>query len=168
MKIKIGYLILFLFISTTKILAIPESERVISLLEGRHWELHEEHFLRLGEGVDEVLREISDNTSLINYLRFRALAVLALYENDATADHLERHSRSPNSSFARRGFSSLSQAFSSSQPDRVQSAAQNLLESSDPHLRIEAAREMRQLDMPAFKNFLDREPEAWVRQAVRE
>ena len=168
MKIKFGLLMLFFFLSTSSALAVPENKSVMRLLEGRHWELHEGPFRALGEGADEVLRQISDNTSLINYLRFRALAVLALYENEETAEHLERHARSKDAAFAQRGFSSLSRGFSESDPDRVRRTAEHLMRSSEAHLRIAAAREMRRIDAPTFKSFLNSEPEAWVREAVKQ
>tara|TARA_Y100000294_G_scaffold76095_1_gene71775 strand:+ start:1224 stop:1748 length:525 start_codon:yes stop_codon:yes gene_type:complete len=168
MKIKFGMLILVLFITKSSILAVPQRESVLSLLEGRHWELHDGPFRALGEGTDEVLREISDNSSLINYLRFRALTALALYENEETAEHLERHARSQDSAFARRGFSSLSRGFSESDPDRVRRTAEHLMRSSEAHLRIAAAREMRRIDTSTFKSFLNREPEEWVREAVKQ
>ena len=168
MKIKFGLLILVFFLSTSSALAVPKNESVMRLLEGRHWELHDGPFRALGEGTDEVLRLISDNTSLIYYLRFRALVALALYDNEETAEHLERHARSKDSAFAQRGFSSLSRGFSESDPDRVRRTAEHLMRSSEAQLRIAAAREMRRIDVPNFKSFLNREPEAWVREAAKE
>ena len=123
---------------------------------------------RLGEGADQRLREIADNTSLTNYLRFRALIALSLYDNEETGTHFERHARSGDSSFARRGFSSLTRAFSRSEPDRVRKIAEHLMESSEAQLRIAAAREMRKIDPPAFQKFLQRESRDWVREAARE
>ena len=168
MKIKFRMLMLIFLLSISSTLAVPENESVMLLLEGRHWELHEGPFRALGEDADEVLRQISDNTSLINYLRFRALAALALYENEETAEHLERHARSQDSAFARRGFSSLSRGFSELDPERVRRIAEHLMSSSEAHLRIVAAREMRRIDAPTFKSFLNREPEAWVREAAKQ
>ena len=82
MNIKLCVLLLVvLFLNPTWVLAIPDQNRVMRLLEGRHWELREGPFERLGEGADEVLREIADNTSMINYIRFRALAALSLFNN---------------------------------------------------------------------------------------
>ena len=77
-------------LTSASVKAAPEKEQVLSLLEGRHWELKEETFLKLGEGADEVLRKIVDDPGLINYLRFRALEALSLYENEATVKHLEQ------------------------------------------------------------------------------
>ena len=168
MKIKSGVLLLVLFLNPSWVLAVPDQIKVMRLLEGRHWELKAGPFERLGEGADEVLREITDNNSMINYIRFRALAVLSLYENEETAEHLERHARSQDSAFARRGFSSLSRGFSESDPDRVRRTAEHLMRSSEAHLRIAAAREMRRIDTPTFKSFLNREPEEWVREAVKQ
>ena len=168
MKIKSGVLLLVLFLNPSWVLAVPDQIKVMRLLEGRHWELKAGPFERLGEGADEVLREITDNNSMINYIRFRALATLSLFNNKKTAEHLERHSRSKDSSFARRGFASLSRGFSESDPDRVRRTAEHLMRSSEAHLRIAAAREMRRIDTPTFKSFLNREPEEWVREAVKQ
>mgnify|MGYP007000168845 len=85
-----------------------------------------------------------------------------------TGAHLERHERSVDSSFARRGFSSLTRAFSRSEPDRVRKVAEHLMESPEAQLRIAAAREMRKIDPPAYRQFLQRESKAWVREAARE
>ena len=161
-------LLVLIFVNTSLVMAVPETNKVIRLLEGRHWELREGPFKRLGEGADQRLREIADNTSLTNYLRFRALIALSLYDNEETGVHLERHARSGDSSFARRGFSSLTRAFSRSQPDRVRKVAEHLMESPEAQLRIAAAREMRKIDPPTFQKFLQRESKAWVREAARE
>ena len=71
-------LLVLIFVNTSLVMAVPETNKVMRLLEGRHWELREGPFKRLGEGADQRLREIADNTSLTNYLRFRALIALSL------------------------------------------------------------------------------------------
>ena len=147
--------------------AVPEKEQVLRLLEGRHWELHEGVFQRLGSGTDQVLREIADDPGLINYLRFRALEALSLYDNEATARHLERLVKSQDPTFALRGFSALSRGFSKTQPERVRIAGMSLLTNPDAHVRIEAARAIRSLDEPAFQSFLSTESEPWVRMEAR-
>ena len=161
-------LLVLIFVNTSLVMAVPERNKVIRLLEGGHWKLREGPFKRLGEGADQRLREIADNTSLTNYLRFRALIALSLYDNEETGNHLERHALSGDSSFARRGFSSLTSAFSRSEPDRVRKVAEHLMESPEAQLRIAAAREMRKIDPPAYQQFLQRESKAWVREAARE
>ena len=165
---KSTILLVLIFINTSLVMAVPETNKVMRLLQGRHWELREGPFKSLGEGADQRLREIADNTSLTNYLRFRALIALSLYDNEETGDHLERNAHSVNSSFARRGFSSLTRAFSRSEPDRVRKVAEHLMESPEAQLRIAAAREMRKIDPPTFQKFLQRESKAWVREAARE
>ena len=169
MKRKLHCLILLglLLLTSTSLRAVPDKGRVLSLLEGRHWELREGVFQRLGSGTDQVLREIADDPGLINYLRFRALEALSLYENEATARHLERLAKSPNPSFAQRGFSALSRGFSKTQPERVRKASMSLLTNPDAHVRIEAARAIRNLDVRAFQSFLKRESEAWVRMEAK-
>ena len=44
----------------------------------------------------------------------------------------------------------------------------HLMESPEAQLRIAAAREMRKIDPPAYRQFLQRESKAWVREAARE
>ena len=58
--------------------------------------------------------------------------------------------------------------FAEKHPERVRKAAQRLLGNPDVHVRISAARAMKQLDAPGYRQFLKREPESWVREAVRE
>ena len=169
MKRKLHSLMLLglLLLTTAAVQAVPEKDQVLRLLEGRHWELREGVFQRLGSGTDQVLREIADDPGLINYLRFRALEALSLYDNEATARHLERLAKSRDPSFAQRGFSALSRGFSKTQPERVRKAGISLLTNPDAHVRIEAARAIRSLDEPAFQSFLSRENEAWVRMEAR-
>ena len=167
-KMKSVILLVVIFVNTSLVMAVPERNKVMRLLEGRHWELREGPFKRLGEGADQRLREIADNTSLTNYLRFRALIALSLYDNEETGVHLERYALSGDSSFARRGFTSLTRAFSRSEPVMVLMVAEHLMESPEAQLRIVAAREMRKIDPPAYRQFLQRESKAWVREAARE
>ena len=160
-------LLLSLLLTTASAEAIPKKTSVLRLLEGRHWELKEEKFLELGEGADEVLRKIVDDPGLINYLRFRALEALSLYENETTAKHLEQLTESPDLSFVRRSFRALSKGFSNTQPERVKKTAQRLLQNSDAHVRIESARAMRSLDEPSFRSFLRTESKVWVRRDAK-
>ena len=167
-KRKNRLLLIILLLTSSAVQAVPEREQVIRLLDGRHWGLRDELFRNLGEGVDTVLHGIVDNDSLINTLRFRALEALVLYKNEATAKHLERHIESPDPSFAQRSFRAFSKSFAKKHPERVRKAAQRLLDNPDAHVRISAARVMRQLDMPSYRRFLRREAESWVREAARE
>ena len=59
--------------------AAPDKDKVMELLEGRHWKLDVESFQLLGDDTDKVLIEIGGDKSLINYLRFRALDALSLF-----------------------------------------------------------------------------------------
>ena len=169
MKINFPCLLLLglLLLTSASVKAVPEKEQVLRLLEGRHWELRQEVFQRLGSGTDQVLREIADDPGLINYLRFRALEALSLYDNEATARHLESLVKSPNPSFAKRGFSALSRGFSKTQPERVRKAGISLLTNPDAHVRIEAARAIRSLDEPVFESFLKGESKSWVRREAK-
>ena len=71
-------LLVLIFVNTSLVMAVPERNKVMRLMEGRHWELRERAFKRLSEDADQRLRESADNTSLTNYLRFRALIALSL------------------------------------------------------------------------------------------
>ena len=168
MKRELSCLLLgLLLLTSASVKAAPEKEQVLRLLEGRHWELREGVFQRLGSGTDQVLREIADDQGLINYLRFRALEALSLYDNEATARYLERMAKSLDPSFVQRGFSALSRGFSETQPELVRKTGMSLLTNSDAHVRIEAARAIRSLDEPAFQSFLRRESEEWVRMEAK-
>ena len=59
-------LLVLIFINTSLVMAVPETSKVMRLLEGRHWELREGPFKRLGEGADQRLREIADNTAAVS------------------------------------------------------------------------------------------------------
>ena len=59
--------------------AAPDKAQVMALLEGRHWKLDVESCQLLGDDTDKVLIEIGGDTSLINYLRFRAINALSIF-----------------------------------------------------------------------------------------
>ena len=87
--LKYVYIILFYFCNfTSASFAQPEKQKVLAMLEGRHWILNKNEFLRLEEGADKVLIDIARNPKIINYLRFRALEALSLYPTEKTADFL--------------------------------------------------------------------------------
>ena len=67
----------------------PDKDRVLKMLEGRHWKLDIRPFNRLGEDADIILIEIAANDALMNVIRFRALEVLSLFPTDNTAAFLE-------------------------------------------------------------------------------
>ena len=52
--------------------------------------------------------------------------------------------------------------------NKVRKVAEHLMESPEAQLRIAAAREMRKIDPPAYRQFLQKESKAWVREAARE
>ena len=84
---KYLFIICILFWNLTGItVAAPDKAKVMELLEGRHWKLDVESFQLLGDDTDKVLIEISRDTSLINYLRFRALNACLLYTSPSPRD----------------------------------------------------------------------------------
>ena len=83
--------------------AAPDKAQVMELLEGRHWILDSKSFQLLGERTDSVLIEIAGDSSLINYLRFRALEALSLYPTENTAKFLEESAEISFAPLARRG-----------------------------------------------------------------
>ena len=56
----------------------PDKDRVLKMLEVRHWKLDIRAFNKLGEDADIILIEIAENDSLMNVIRFRAMEVLSL------------------------------------------------------------------------------------------
>ena len=54
---KSAILLVLIFINTSLVMAVPETNKVMRLLEGRHWELREGPFKRLGEGANQRLRD---------------------------------------------------------------------------------------------------------------
>jgi hypothetical protein len=151
----------------------PEASRtpathkaVLRLLEGRHWTLRSGAFRRLGPGAEELLREIAEDSTRINYLRFRALEALSLFPSDATADFLEATARRGERSFSRRGLAAFEAGFSQSRPSRFQALARDLATSPLPDVRLQAGRVLRQVDPQSFSRMLRQEPEAWVREEL--
>ena len=153
---------------TEVICAAPEKAQVIELLEGRHWILDSESFQILGEGTDSVLIEIADDSSLINYLRFRALEALSLFPTENAVAFLENTAEISYAPLARRGFEALKNGFYKTQPKRVKKLAGRLLKHHNAQIRISAARFIRSVDVPRFKSFLKSEKNSWVRKAAQE
>ena len=147
--------------------AAPDKDQVLELLEGRHWMLDSKSFQFLGERTDSVLIEIAGDSSLINYLRFRALEALSLYPTENTAKFLEDYAEISFAPLARRGFEALKNGFYKTQPKRVKKVARRLLKHHNAHVRISAARFIRSVDTPRFKHFLKSEKHSWVRKAAQ-
>ena len=147
--------------------AAPEKAQVIELLEGRHWILDPDSFRLLGERTDIVLIEIAGDSSLINYLRFRALEALSLFPTENTAAFLEDAAEISFAPLARRGFEALKNGFYKTQPKRVKRLAGRLLKHNNAQVRISAARFIRSVDTPRFKSFLKSEKHSWVRKAAQ-
>ena len=109
---KYLFIIYILFWNLTGItVAAPDKAQVMGLLEGRHWKLDVESFQLLGDDTDKVLIEIGRDTSLINYLRFRALHALSLFPTENTASFLELYAEKSFAPLARRGFEALKNGF---------------------------------------------------------
>ena len=147
--------------------AAPDKAQVMELLEGRHWELDVEAFQLLGDDTDKVLIEIGGDTSLINYLRFRAINALSLFPTDNTASFLELYAEKSFAPLARRGFEALKNGFYKTQPQRVKRLAARLLKHPKTQVRISAARFIRSIDAPRFKRFLKSESDSWVRKEAQ-
>ena len=147
--------------------AAPDKAQVMELLEGRHWILDAKTFQLLGEKTDNVLIEIARDSSLINYLRFRALEALSLFPTENTAKFLEDAAEISSAPLARRGFEALKNGFYKTQPKRVKRLARRLLIHHNPQVRISAARFIRSVDALRFKRFLKSEKNSWVRKAAQ-
>ena len=165
---KYVFVIFVLFCNFSGIVvAAPEKFQVMKLLEGRHLDLDTKAFQRMGEGTDDVLIEIAGDTSLINYLRFRALQALSIFATENSATFLESTANESFAPLARRGFEALKQGFAKTQPQRVKRLAVRLLNHSNAQVRISAARVIRSMDEPRFKSFLKTEQDAWVRKEAQ-
>ena len=145
----------------------PEKSKVIELLEGRHWKLDIVSFQLLGDDTDKVLIEIGGDTSVINYIRFRAIEALSLFPTENTAVFLESSAETSFAPLARRGFEALKNGFYKTHPNRVKSLAGRLLKHKNAQVRISAARFIRSIDVPEFKRFLKTEKYSWVRKAAQ-
>jgi len=153
------------------LVSAQDTQQLLPLLKGYEWKLQPQLFQNLGEDADLALMEIASDTALMNAYRFRALEALKLFEKERVARFLENYmEQNQNASLLRRAFEALSSGFSNSQPERVQQAAQKLLGNSNPYVRISAVRALRQLDTSnsgsAYRNYLNTEKEAWIRQAI--
>ncbi len=163
---KYVFIICALFSYLTGIaVAAPDKAQVMELLEGRHWKLDVESFQLLGDDTDKVLIEIGGDTSLINYLRFRALNALSLFPTENTATFLETTAKIKFAPLARRGFEALKRGFAKTQPERVKQLANHLLKHNNAQVRISAARFIRSVDTPRFNLFMKSEQDAWVRKS---
>ena len=161
---KYLFIICILFWNLTGIsVAAPDKAQVLELLEGRHWKLDVESFQLLGDDTDKVLIEIGGDTSLINYLRFRAIHALSLFPTENTASFLELFAEKSFAPLARRGFKALKNGFYKTQPQRVKRLAARLLKHPNSQVRILAARFMRSEDAPRFKRFLKSESDSVAR-----
>ena len=145
----------------------PDKDRVLRMLEGRHWKLDIREFNKLGDDADIILIEIAKNDSLMNVIRFRALEVLSLLPTDKTASFLEDTAEKAFTPMARRGFEAMRRSFAKTKPERVKQLATKLLKHRNANIRISAARYIRSKDQALFKSFINTEKESWVRKAVQ-
>ncbi len=166
--LKYFYIICFYYCYFSDIsLANPKKDKVLTMLEGRHWNLNTEKFLGLGGGIDIVLIDIAGDTKIINYLRFRALEALSLYPTEKTALFLEATAENNISAFARRGFKAFKIGFEKIKPKRLKRLATRLLKHHNANVRISAARTIRSMDTSRFKKYLKSESNSWVRKEVQ-
>ena len=145
----------------------PDKDRVLKMLEGRHWKLDIRAFKKLGDDANIILIEIAENDSLLNVIRFRALEVLSLFPTDKTAAFLEETSNEAFTPLARRGFETMKRSFAKTKPERVKRLATKLLKHRNANIRISAARYIRYVDQTLYKSFINKEKESWVRKAVQ-
>ena len=158
---------ILLYISSGIAVAGPEKDRVLNMLEGRHWKLDISSYNKLGDDTDIILIEIAENDSLMNVIRFRALEVLSLFPTDNTAVFLEDTAEKAFTPMARRGFETMKRSFAKTKPERVKRLATKLLKHRNANIRISAARYIRSEDKILFKRFINTEKESWVRKAVQ-
>jgi len=164
---KTGLLGMLMLLATTG-WALPPRSQVLGLLEGRHWQLNAGEFRRLGNGTETVLQELADDTTLTNYLRFRALEALTAFPEDETADFLEAFSQRTSPHFARRGVEALSRGFGRTHPQHVQRTAAALSRHTNPQVRLSAGRALKDTAPEQFQRLMRTEPEVWVREALKQ
>ena len=145
----------------------PDKDKVLKMLEGRHWKLDISAFNKLGEDADIILIEIAENDSLMNVIRFRALEVLSFFPTDKTAAFLEDTAVKAFTPMARRGFEAMKRSYAKTKPERVKRLATKLLKHRNANIRISAARYIRSVDQTLYKSFINSEKESWVRKAVQ-
>ena len=158
---------IFLFSLTGTSFAGPDKDKVLKMLEGRHWKLDIRGFNKLGDDTDVILIEIAKNDLLMNVIRFRALEVLSLFPTDNTAAFLEDTAERGFTPMARRGFQAMKRSFARTKPERVKRLATKLLKHRNANIRISAARYIRSKDQTLFRSFINSEKESWVRKAVQ-
>ena len=166
MKYLFIFSVLFLNLNGITV-ASPDKAQVMQMLEGRHWKLDAEAFQSLGDDTNSVLIEIAGDTASINYLRFRALEALSLFPSEITAVFLEQTADKSFAALARRGFETLKNSFSKTEPERVKKLAKRLLQHRNAQVRISAARAVRILDAPSFESFIKSEKDSWVRKEAQ-
>jgi hypothetical protein len=145
----------------------PQKTDIIGLLEGRHWKMDAEAFKSLGDDTNSLLIEIAADRASINYLRFRALEALSLFPSEITAVFLEQTADKSFAALARRGFETLKNSFSKTEPERVKKLAKRLLQHPNAQVRISAARAVRSLDTLSFESFIKSEKDSWVRKEAQ-
>ncbi|MBF0279712.1 MAG: HEAT repeat domain-containing protein [SAR324 cluster bacterium] len=149
-----------------------EKSRIQPLLEGREWALEPERFYQLEGDVDLELISTLNTPGLHNYIYFRALTALRLYQNERVAGFLENYLRKKkNPSLLKRALDSYAKGFSESNAERVETAALRFLKHANADLRLTAALVLQQLKRPSadkrLADFLKDEPEPWIRQALQ-
>jgi len=159
----------FIFLSSLSGISFagPDKNKVLKMLEGRHWKLDIRGFNNLGDDTDVILIEIAKNDLLMNVIRFRALEVLSLFPTDNTAAFLENTAERGFTPMARRGFQAMKRSFARTKPERVKRLATKLLKHRNANIRISAARYIRSKDQTLFRSFINSEKESWVRKAVQ-
>ena len=144
-------------------MAVPETNKV--MLVGRK-ALGIRGTETPGEGADQRLRRCGQH--LFDQLpSIPALIALSLYDNEETGA-IWNATHVPDSSFARRGFSSLSRAFSRSEPDRVRrshEAFNGKSGSPTPNCGRPGNEKNRSTSLSTISA---KESKAWIREAARE
>ncbi|MEO5366891.1 MAG: HEAT repeat domain-containing protein [Magnetococcus sp. WYHC-3] len=121
--------------------APPSRDTVLPLLAGRHGPPDPAALLALGPEVATTLMELAADPSLTNIFRFRALYMLRHFDTEAVGQFLEgRLAAESGAVHVRRALRVLGDLQGRSQPQRVQSQAEALLNHGDVHVRLEAAR----------------------------
>jgi len=158
--------------------AQTDANKVLHLLKGYEWKLDSEKFLNsvqqlnLTTDADLALSDIASDTSLLNVHRFRAIQALSLFNNERVANFLENYMHAnPQDYHVRRAFAALAKGFSKFQPDRIQNMATKMLNNPNGHIRMQAAKALKNLKSKSaqarYERYLKDEKEDWVLNAMK-
>lgn len=149
-SIKISTILFGMVLTLSGGLQAADKDAAMDCLRGYEWTYQAGCFDGAGEGVNDALKEIAVDSTVMNAYRFRALYVLGqlnassttarVAEDSDLASFLETYIQdNPTGAHTRRAFNALS----SVAPSRADQAAEALLDHKDAHVRVAAVKSLR-------------------------